>query len=724
VDKELRILMLEDSSADAGLEEYELRKAGLVFTLKIVDTEETFVRHLDEFLPDIILSDYDLPTFHGLAALRIAKEKCPDVPFILVTGKLGEEFAIEKLKEGATDYVLKGNLKRLVPSVKRALEEAKQIAERKRLGDVMKLRLELMEYAVTHSLEEFLQKTLDEIGALTDSPIGFYHFVEPDQKTLSLQAWSTRTEKEFCVAKGKGMHYGIDEAGVWVDCVYERRPVIHNDYLSLLHRKGLPEGHAPVIRELVVPIMHESHIVAILGIGNKPTEYTEKDVDLVSFIADVAWEITKRKQAEELLHENQARLDFTLRSASMGVWHLNLIENKRYFDDQVCHLLGINPAMFTGSAEEFFGVVHPDDRETIKAAMARTIEQDVLYEPEYRAVWPDGSVHYITARGRLVRDDNGRPFRINGIIWDITSRKQAEKELLDSEAYLRTLMATIQAGVMIIDVEKHTIADINMAAANLIGAKREEIIGKECHKYVCPAEKGKCPITDLNQIVDRSERVLLNVQGEQIPILKTVVPLTIKERKYLVESFIDITDRKRSEQERERLIAQLQSLSIRDELTGLYNRRGIFSMVTQQYSIAKRLRKTLMLVFIDLDGMKQINDLYGHQEGDSALKYTANILKNTFRETDIIVRIGGDEFAVFGMVLEDKGLSVVTTRINEKLEKRVGEYAAHSTKPYKLSLSYGIAFADPEKPFSFDSMLSEADQQMYVQKEKKKGSQG
>src|SRR4030043_1615000 len=138
MDKELRILILEDVPADAELEEHELRKAGLVFTSKIVATREAFLKELDEFFPDLILSDYALPSFDGLAALGIAKEKCPDVPFILVTGKLGEEFAIEKLKEGATDYVLKGNLKRLVPSVKRALEEANLITERKRAEEALK----------------------------------------------------------------------------------------------------------------------------------------------------------------------------------------------------------------------------------------------------------------------------------------------------------------------------------------------------------------------------------------------------------------------------------------------------------------------------------------------------------------------------------------------------------------------------------------------------------
>jgi diguanylate cyclase (GGDEF)-like protein len=95
------------------------------------------------------------------------------------------------------------------------------------------------------------------------------------------------------------MHYGIDQAGVWVDCVRERRAVVHNDYNSLPHRKGMPEGHAAVIRELVVPIMRGKNIVAILGVGNKPVEYTQKDIEIVSYLADVAWEIAERKKTEE-----------------------------------------------------------------------------------------------------------------------------------------------------------------------------------------------------------------------------------------------------------------------------------------------------------------------------------------------------------------------------------------------------------------------------------------
>jgi PAS domain S-box-containing protein len=187
------------------------------------------------------------------------------------------------------------------------------ITQRKRAEDLIRLRLDLLEFVATHSLEELLQKTLDEVGNLTDSPIGFYHFVNEDQETLSLQAWSTRTVKEFCFAAGKGRHYPITEAGVWVDCVREKRPVIHNDYASLSHRKGLPEGHAPVIRELVVPIMRSGLIVAILGIGNKPSDYTQEDVETVSYIADVAWEIFERRRAEEQVKVSLSEKEILLR---------------------------------------------------------------------------------------------------------------------------------------------------------------------------------------------------------------------------------------------------------------------------------------------------------------------------------------------------------------------------------------------------------------------------
>jgi signal transduction histidine kinase len=132
VKKEIHILMLEDDARDAELAKHVLRQGGVQFSMIRVETKQEFVRELQRRQPDVILSDYSLPGFDGYSALNIAKEKSPETPFIFVTGTMGEEVAIETLKNGATDYVLKTRLARLVPAVHRALREAQERVERRR----------------------------------------------------------------------------------------------------------------------------------------------------------------------------------------------------------------------------------------------------------------------------------------------------------------------------------------------------------------------------------------------------------------------------------------------------------------------------------------------------------------------------------------------------------------------------------------------------------------
>jgi len=136
----LGILILEDVPADAELIQFELKEAGISFTMRWVQNRVSYLNALEEFCPDIILSDYSLPSFDGISALKLAGEKCPEVPFIFVSGALGEEKAIELLKQGATDYVLKSRLSRLGPAVSRALQEAKTLKERKMAEEALKKR--------------------------------------------------------------------------------------------------------------------------------------------------------------------------------------------------------------------------------------------------------------------------------------------------------------------------------------------------------------------------------------------------------------------------------------------------------------------------------------------------------------------------------------------------------------------------------------------------------
>ena len=171
----IRILLLEDQIADAELIKYTLRDSGLAFTLERIDTRDDFVQQLDASEPDLILSDYGLPAFDGLAALKIAQEVRPDAPFIFVTGTLGEERAIETLKRGATDYVLKTRLSRLVPAVHRALREAEERIERKRAEERLREsheQLRALSVYLQHVREEertrIAREIHDELGqALT-----------------------------------------------------------------------------------------------------------------------------------------------------------------------------------------------------------------------------------------------------------------------------------------------------------------------------------------------------------------------------------------------------------------------------------------------------------------------------------------------------------------------------------------------------------------------------
>ena len=144
---------------------------------------------------------------------------------------------------------------------------------------------------------------------------------------------------------------------------------------------------------------------------------------------------------------------------------------------------------------------------------------------------------------------------------EITEHKQAAEALRESEERLKTILDSMQTGVVITDAEEHTIVDLNPAAIEMIGAPKEQIVGHVCHKFMCPTEMGRCPVTDLGQTVDRSERVLINANGESVPILKTVILIILNGRKYLVESFLDITEHKRMEEELLK-VEKLESISV------------------------------------------------------------------------------------------------------------------------------------------------------------------
>jgi diguanylate cyclase (GGDEF)-like protein/PAS domain S-box-containing protein len=169
-------------------------------------------------------------------------------------------------------------------------------------------------------------------------------------------------------------------------------------------------------------------------------------------------------------------------------------------------------------------------------------------------------------------------------------------------------------------------------------------------------------------------------------------------------------DRKRKEDE-------LREMSLTDELTGLNNRRGFFTLADQQLKITNRSRKEMFLLYADLDELKAINDTSGHDEGDRALVETASLLRDAFRESDIIARIGGDEFVVLVVDASDVRPDTLAQRIQDKFDKRNSRPGQHFT----LSISYGLVRYDPEKPCSAQDLVTQADKLMYENKLAKKG---
>ncbi|MFO7749404.1 MAG: PAS domain S-box protein [Desulfobacteraceae bacterium] len=307
-------------------------------------------------------------------------------------------------------------------------------------------RLELYEYAEAHSLDELMTKVLDDAEEFVDSSIGFFHFVETDQKTLSLQRWSTRSLQELCHIPGDKMHYPIDQAGVWVQAAREKRPVIHNDYESMPDKKGLPEGHARVIREVVVPVIRENKVVAIMGLGNKPVDYDEKDLEVISFFADITWDLVEQKRTQEALQNSQARLKTITNAAQDAIIMMDAKGVVSYWNPAAETILGyardevmgrdlhqlIMPSRYTEVFESSFQKFQSAGQGN---AVGRTTElfaltkngREIPVELALSSVLIDGQWHAI------------------GIVRDITEQKQAREELQRNARNLELKNAELDA---------------------------------------------------------------------------------------------------------------------------------------------------------------------------------------------------------------------------------------------------------------------------------------
>jgi len=369
------------------------------------------------------------------------------------------------------------------------LRIATDITKRKQAEFYNQARTRLLESALELSLEAIQVATLDELEALTGSRIGFFHFVGDDETTLSLAAWSTRTS-EHCRIEGKGLCYSLAEAGIWADCIRQRQSVIYDEYPTMPDRKGLPHGHVEVTRLLTVPVMRNKRIVAILGVGNKPLPYTDTDLDTVLCMADLAWDLCERKQAEMALivgKKEYQRLYIMLRLMADTMpdmlWAKNVNKEFLFANKALCRNLlnatdtseplGKTDVFFAGRERES----HPDDPqwhtfgELCMDSDAATLEaMSQMQFDEYGNV--KGKYLHLDVHKAPLFNDQGELIGVVGSARDITERKRAEAErerlVLAIEQTSETIVITDTTGAIVY---------ANPAFEQATGYSREEALG-------------------------------------------------------------------------------------------------------------------------------------------------------------------------------------------------------------------------------------------------------
>ena len=680
--------------------------------------------------------------------------------------------------------------------------------------------------------------------------------------------------------------------------------------------------------------------------------------DLEKKISVLEEESITSKQAEKDLRESEHKYRILVENADESIL---VLQNGivKYVNKKAEETFGYSWQEF--QTTPIFEIIHPDDREqVIKRYLDKIQGNTTSSRHAYRLLHKNGQTRWAEINSVLI-DWEGQPATLN-LISDITKSKRAEEKLRESDSLQNLLLENIDAGIVIIDAETHLIERINKQGRKLCGSTEEQIVGQVCHCFICPTEKGCCPVTDLGQDIDNSDRMLVKADGSHLPILKSVKRIQIGGKDKLLETFVDITERKLAEDalqesenrqrmlfvhmssgavvyeavdggedfiikdfnkaaekiekvsseevigkrvtqafpgvkefgvfevfqrvwktgeleylpmaiyrdernpvtwreswvyklptgeivslynditerkqmeealkenekryhmlvenandiiyrtdalgcftfcnhaavkltgyaeadligkhfielispdyraeaeqfygrqfvknisntyhefplvsrdkgeiwlgqhvqlliddgqvvgfqaiarditETKRLGEEIREMSLRDQLTELYNRRGFLTLAEQQFKLSDRTKGKMVLFFADLDGLKWINDTLGHEEGDKAIIEATAVFKEAFRSSDIIARMGGDEFAILAIDPEELNSEIIINRLQNQIDKHNNQ----ADRRYKLSISVGCSSYDPENPSSLDELMASADKLMYEQKKNKK----
>ena len=388
------------------------------------------------------------------------------------------------------------------------------------------------------------------------------------------------------------------------------------------------------------------------------------------------------------------------------------------------------------------------DADVIPDILRRLSRREALHNYEARLRRKDGSIRYVLITSNVFWE-NGKFVRTRCFTRDITERKAAEEARRHDE-HVGLLVESVRGyAIFMMDPDGHVIT-WNTGARLLKGYTDDEILGQHfsCFYTAEDREAGKPEkVLQLAREQGRVEDEGWRLRKDGTRFWADVVVTALPDESGQVRGFAkitrDLTERMRAEEalrranealesrvaertqqlqaaleEKEHLVAELQNLALSDPLTGLYNRRGFLALAAQHLKSARRTKRGCWLIVVDLDDFKQINDTFGHPEGDRALKKTAEILTRSFRESDIIARLGGDEFTVLAVHADDDSASTITKRLAETLS----QCNAQTDRGYALAFSVGVVRFDPTSPCSIEELLARADEALYTHKRRKEKS--
>jgi PAS domain S-box-containing protein len=402
-------------------------------------------------------------------------------------------FAIAALAaQGATiaAVVLTHRRKRLVEQRLAAIEaqHAAQLstqlesalAHKRRYEEIMRRLLELSKNSLIMSEREICDLGLDIAVDASQSQIGYLHLVNDDQNTISLCTWNKQA-LVHCRANYDS-HYPLEQAGIWADCARTRQTVVHNDYQSMTEKKATPEGHPPLLRHMSTPALDGKQVRMIVGVGNKASDYTDEDQQLLQLVASTLQSVVMRQRGEIALAESEDRFHF-ITDQSPSLVRITDASN-------LCTWVNASWLAFTGQTmaqarnQGWTDCIHPESLQACQTSFASHSATRTAFHMEYRLRRHDGQYRWVLDRGqpRLNADGVYQGYLVACL--DITERKQAELEREIFETFF-----SMSHDMMAITGKDGYFKQVNQAFSSVLGYSREELMSQPFSEFLLPEDR-------------------------------------------------------------------------------------------------------------------------------------------------------------------------------------------------------------------------------------------